>query len=246
VRSGRRACSGPGFTAAISNGDEIIITIEAPSGEQFHVFHDVNLASDSLTIAPNWQAATGDTEVFSTAVLNLENLTGTAPNFILPGPNCQGGVGNAGVRVSGACVANVIGDFTFTGLTLSFNVTNSPPGQTAFFGSVLAGAEGGFVLTAGGPAGLETNRNAIQMQLEPVPEPSTALLRTAGVVGVAAMRRKYMSTAQQPGRGRFIMHRPKIYRSPLVLSVFALIALGCAFRECHRLLCSSCHPFPHR
>jgi len=216
--SGEGTCSSSGFSAAMANGDEIIIRYEAPAGQRFHVFQDSALSSDAFIVFAEWVAANDQVHTLTHAVVNFENLSGTAPTETFN----TFGVSDAGVAVFSEWESKVTGDFSFTALTFTFNVNNSPPGQTAIFSPVSGLASPSF---GAGGTGVPTVPDQIQMQLEPVPEPSTALLLTAGVVGVAAMRRKHVLTGKHPRKGRFIMHRPQVYRSLFVLCAFLSVAV---------------------
>jgi hypothetical protein len=188
--SGLGTCSSSGFSAAIANGDTIVMRFEAPSGERYHVFDDSALANEYLTVIAGWQAGGGGTgNVFSQAVVNFENLTGSAPIAEIDN---QFIVTDTGAAVAGLFERQITGgDFTFTALTFTFQVSNSPPGATASFGAVgvpfnitgpaLFGALGGSQLT---------QPDQILMQLEPIPEPSTALLLSAGLMSLAVRHRR--------------------------------------------------------
>ena len=94
------------------------------------------------------------------------------------------------------CVSWIPSPARLTAVTLSFNVTNSTPGAQAIFGpvSTFFNPSGSLLVSnanfGAGGIGPLTAPNQVQMQLEPIPEPSTTLLLMAGAGAFAAMQRR--------------------------------------------------------
>jgi hypothetical protein len=183
--SGLGSCSSPGFSAAILNGDTIEIRFEAPTGEQFRVFHDPGLLVEVFQLYPLWISGTGDiASVFSPATISFENLSGTAPTGSVE--TNQFFVGNSGLSVGGSWRSAVTGDFTFTAVSFVFSVNNSPPGSLAAFGSAFSDVFPSFAVSGLGAPGYP---DETLMQLEAIPEPAPGLLLAVGVALLAAGRR---------------------------------------------------------
>jgi len=183
--SGEGTCSTSGFSAAIANGDEIVIRYEAPSGQRFHVFRRSALSSEGFEVFAEWVASGDRVSVFTHASVNFENLTGTAPTETYN----EFGISDAGVAVFSEWQSNVTGDFTFTALTFTFTVNNSPPGATASFGPVQGLASPAFGAAG---TGTPTTPDQVVMQLEPIPPPLSASVDlTSGTTGSIEMNQSF-------------------------------------------------------
>ncbi len=167
--SGGGSCSSAGFSASILHGDTIQARFEAPAGQRFHVFRAAVLSQQQFSVAASWVAPSDGISTRVAPTVVYENLTGVAPTSSYT----WSGVGDAGAAVAISWIGDVSADFTFTAISFSFPVNNTPPGALLAFPPV--GSFASFSFTSGGSGFLGTP-DATMMTLEPLaPECSNGI-----------------------------------------------------------------------
>jgi hypothetical protein len=118
--SGPGTFSGPGFTAAIGNGDTVVARFEAPAGKAFVVTHHPTAPFNTFSFYAEWRTGEADWGSYSSVgTITFENLTGTAPTEV----SKQFMVSDNGKAISLNAQFNVIGDFEFTAIKITFTVS---------------------------------------------------------------------------------------------------------------------------
>ena len=124
--------SGPGFSAAIGQNDEVVIRYEAPENYKFSVELQPG-ATTRFHANANWTTGVGDAAShFETASVTWEGLSGPAPTLTYE----LYAVSNNGEAVLSEIQATLTGDFEFTALELRFTVSHAVADLMRTYGSV--------------------------------------------------------------------------------------------------------------
>ena len=112
-------CVGPGFTAAIANGDTIITRFEAPAGKKFVVTLNTTGANQFFVVVAFWHTGASDTgSNFVPGTVTFENFSGTLPVNTFT----QNGAFDNGEAIKVIEQFSVNGSFEFTAMQVVFIV----------------------------------------------------------------------------------------------------------------------------
>lgn len=168
-----------GFTGEAHGGDTITEQILAPAGQKFVVNFDPAYSSLGLGISIYWQAGGDSSSTFVAPTITFQNLIGAAPT-----PTYSlAAVGDAGNVISYEYMADIVGSLSFTGLTVSFPVLNSPPGGSRSF-SIGSNSDPSFYAYGSSADNFDSPILALE-QPSAVPEAPAWL--ALGIVGVCTV-----------------------------------------------------------
>jgi hypothetical protein len=149
--SGPGVFNGPGFNASFGQGDVIVTRFVPPAGSYFAVKKHPDSSIQMFNLNGVWQGGSGSTSNFPTPTITFENLTGTAPTITYS----MTALSNIGNSLVVDFQSNVIADFTFTAIKISFPVTHSVTRTNRKYGSVTSGSSPSFGVSARGTENLE-------------------------------------------------------------------------------------------
>lgn len=126
------ACSGPGFSASIGQGDRVVIRFTAPTGHQF-VVRRAPGGTQFFWATASWQTGTSDViSNFPPSTVTFGGLTGTAPT----NSYSLGSISDNGQAIVVDQQYVVSGDFSFTEMRIEFTVGHALAAQLRTYGSV--------------------------------------------------------------------------------------------------------------
>lgn len=133
--SGPGTFSGPGFTASIGTGDEVLVRFQAPPGQRFSVHVPPSASSMSLALDARWATGTPDGgSQFVQGTVTWIGLVGPAPTQTF----AQDGMFNNGQQLKVNHQFNVTAPFAFEALEIRIPVSLVLADVSRTYGSVFS------------------------------------------------------------------------------------------------------------
>jgi hypothetical protein len=144
--SGPGSFSGPGFSASIGTGDNLIARFQAPVGKKFVITkHSDAAAQCGFHVVAYWTTGKSDGgSHFVTGSVTFENLSGAAPVNIIS----EDGAYDDGQAIHVWEDFNIVGDCEFTAIVVQFPVTHTLAKEWRTYSSVNSFAYPSFAAVA--------------------------------------------------------------------------------------------------